>query len=111
MKKRNILKENHDFNRIIESVKPLRYKYFNIYIERETNDLYKFGISVGKKIGNAVKRNKIKRQIKDILDKKDYQNSFNCIIMVRKEISDKPYSEIKKDLQEALNKINIYKGE
>ena len=111
MKKKNILKENHDFNRMIENIRPLRYKYFNIYIERETNDLYKFGISVGKKVGNAVTRNKIKRRIKDILDKKDYQNSFNCIIMVKKEIVDKTYQEIKLDLENALKKVNIYKGE
>lgn len=111
MKKINILKENHDFNRMIGSIRPFRYKYYNIYIERETNDLYKFGISVGKKVGNAVTRNKIKRRIKNILDKKDYQNSFNCIIMVKKEIVDKTYLEMEKDLMDALQKINIYKGE
>ena len=56
-------------------------------------------------------KKKIKRQIKDILDKKDYQNSFNCIIMVKKEIVDKTYQEMKQDLENALKKINIYKGE
>ena len=66
MKKINILKNNRDFNRIIKNNKSFKYKDYIIYIERDTNDLYKFGISVSKKIGNAVVRNKLKRQIKNI---------------------------------------------
>ena len=60
MKKINILKSNRDFNRIIKYNNSFKYKNYIIYIERDTNDLYKFGISVSKKIGNAVVRNKLK---------------------------------------------------
>ncbi len=77
MKKRNILKENKDFNRIIKNNKPYKSKSFIIYLEKNTNiDCYKFGFSVGKKIGKAVIRNKIKRQLRNIIDKNDYQNNL-----------------------------------
>lgn len=111
MKKINIIKENRDYNRMIQSIKPIRYKYYNIYIERKNEDIYKFGFSVGKKVGNAVMRNKIKRRLKSILDKKDYQNNFNCIIMVKKEIVEKDFSEMERDLFSVLDKLHIYKGE
>ena len=109
MKKINILKNGRDFDRIIKNNKPYKYKDYIIYIERNTNDLYKFGLSVGKKIGNAVNRNKIKRQLKYIIDKKDYQNGFNCIIIVGKGINERSFIEKENNLLLALNNLNIIK--
>ena len=109
MKKINILKNSRDFDRIIKGNKPYKFKDYIIYIERNTNDLYKFGLSVGKKIGNAVNRNKVKRQLKSIIDKKDYQNNFNCIIIVGKGIKERTFEEREKNLFIALNNLNIIK--
>ena len=109
MKKINILKNSRDFDRIIKNNKPYKFKDYIIYIDRDTNDIYKFGLSVGKKIGNAVNRNKIKRQLKSIIDKKDYQNNFNCIIIVGKGIKEKNFEEREKNLLVALNNLNIKK--
>ncbi len=109
MKKINILKNSRDFDRIIKKFKPYKYKDYIIYIERDTNDIYHFGISVGKKIGNAVNRNKVKRQLKSIIDEKDYQNNFNCIIIVGKGINEKNFEERKNNLLFALKNLNIIK--
>lgn len=109
MKKINILKKNYDFDRIIQNNKPFKYKYLIAYMEKETNDLYKFGISIGKKIGNAVHRNKLKRQIKSILDKKSYKNNFNCIIIAGRGIKNINYQELEKDLLDFIDKLNIKK--
>ena len=109
MKKINIIKENDIYNRMIQTIKPYKYKDYVIYIERNNKNPYQFGFSVGKKIGNAVTRNKIKRQLKSIIDKKVYQNNFYCIIMVRKSILEKKYSEMENDLFSIFSKINILK--
>lgn len=109
MKKINILKDSRDFDRIIKSYKSYKYKDYIIFIEKNTNDVYKFGLSVGKKIGNAVNRNKVKRQLKNIIDKKDYQNNFNCIIIVGKGINERTFEEREKNLLFALNQLNIIK--
>ncbi len=109
MKKINILKKNYDFDRIIQNNKPFKYKYLIAYMEKNTNDVYKFGISIGKKIGNAVNRNKLKRQIKSILDQKHYKNNFNCIIITGRGIKNVNYQELEKDLLEFIDKLNIMK--
>lgn len=109
MKKINILKDSRDFDRIIKNNKPYIYKDYIIYIERDTNNYYKFGISTGKKLGSAVNRNKIKRQIKSIIDQNDYQNNFNCIIIVGKGINERTFEERKNNLLIALKNINIIK--
>ena len=109
MKKINILRNSRDFDRIIKNNKPYKYKDYIIFIEKDTNDVYKFGLSVGKKVGNAVIRNRIKRQIKSIIDKKDYQNNFNCIIIVGKGINEKKFIEIEENLLIAFKNLNILK--
>lgn len=109
MKKINILKNSRDFDRIIKKYKPYKYKDYIIYLEKDTNDVYKFGLSVGKKIGNAVNRNKIKRQLKSIIDQKDYQNNFNCIIIVGRGINERTFEEKKENLLFALKNLNLIK--
>ena len=111
MKKINIVRTNRDFDRIISKNKPYKYKDFVIYVEKTNESIYRFGITISKKIINAVGRNKIKRQIKNIIDQKTYQNGFNCIIIVRRGILEKNYNEINRDLLECLSKINIIKGD
>lgn len=109
MKKINILKRNEDFNRIISSIPAFKYKDYIIYLEKNTNAPYKFGFSVGKKIGNAVTQNKYKRRLKNIIDKKSYQNNFNCIIIVSKGILNRSFKEMEDNLFKALDKLEITK--
>ncbi len=109
MKKINILKNSRDFDRIIKHNKPYKYKDYIIYLEKNTNDVYKFGLSVGKKIGNAVSRNRVKRQLKSIIDQKDYQNNFNCIIIVGRGINEKSFEDRKENLLIALKNLNLIK--
>ena len=109
MKKKNILKKSIDFDRIIKKNKSYKYKDYIIYVEKVEDSTYHFGLSVGKKIGNAVIRNKIKRQLKTIIDKNNYENGINCIIIVRKGLLEKSFSEKENDLIEAFKKLNIIK--
>ena len=107
MKKINIVKENRDFNRIIKNNRPFKYKDYIIYIDKREPSIYKFGFSVGKKVGNAVTRNRVKRQIKNIVSQNDYQNDFDCIIIVGKGILSRSFSEMRENLNYALKKLKL----
>lgn len=109
MKKKNIVKNNRDFQRIIHNNKPYKYKDYVIYMERIEEGEYHFGISVSKKLGNAVIRNKLKRQIRAIIHEKDYQKNFNCIIILGKGILGRSYGEMQENLLEALKRLDVYR--
>ena len=111
MKKKNVLKNNYDFDRIIKKGRPFKYKDYIIYLERIPSSNYHFGLSVGKKVGNAVIRNRVKRQIRSIIDEKVYQNDFNCIIIVGKGILNRSFLEMKENLYFAFRNLNIMEGE
>lgn len=106
MKKINILKNSRDFTKIMKNNRSYKSKYYFIYVEK-TEELYHFGISVSKKIGNAVTRNRYKRQIRSIIDKKIYKKGFNCIIILRKSALEANYSLLEEDLFNSFKKLNI----
>ena len=65
----------------------------------------RFGISVSKKIGNAVIRNRIKRRIKGILKDLNVKSNIEFILIAKKEINDMNYQELKYDLENSISKI------
>lgn len=111
--KKNILKNKEDFTRIINKKNGYVNKYF-IINEEVNNDLMpKFGITFIKNMCNAVNRNKLKRQIKSIIDnnKNIYENNKNYIIIIRKDALNKSYKELEDNLISLFNKLKEKKDE
>lgn len=106
MKKKEIIKDNREFSRIINKNKNVKNKYYSIYYEKN-NSKNLYGISVPTKTGNAVIRNKLKRQVKNIIDNnKNYiQSSYNYVIILRKNLLDLDYQSKEKELINLFKKI------
>jgi len=106
MKKRNVVKSKILFNDIIQNGKRNANKYFVICRGSKEEHNNNFGIAVGKKVGNAVIRNKIKRQIRNIIDKnyKIFPNFYNYIIICKKEILNLSYWDMEKQLIDLINR-------
>ncbi len=106
MKKYEIVKKNTDFNDIINTGRCIRNKYYSIYYKDSEDEFPKFGLAVSKKCGNAVDRNKIKRQLRNIIDdnKKLFSIKMNYIIMVRKEILNVSYLQMEEQLINLMKK-------
>ena len=107
MKKINIVKSNEEFNDVIKSGICLKNKYFVLYYKKNNLDKYRFGITVPKKVCNAVNRNKLKRKVRNILDnhKNLYSNSKDYIIIVRKSCLLEEYSILEENLIYLLKKV------
>ena len=98
MKKKYIVKSHQDFNAIIKTGKKVNGKYFVIYYKENNINHSRFGISVGKKLGNAVFRNLYKRRIKDIISKNNFNNSTDYVIILRTATLDISYDLMKESL-------------
>ena len=110
MKKINIVKESKDFEKAIHNGRFYKNNLFIIYIAENTYQNYRFGISVWKKVSTkAVIRNKLKRQMKNIIDKYKniYENNKDYIIIVRKSCLEKDYQELENGFLEIMNKITL----
>ena len=104
MKKLEIIKSSRKYTEIINTNKCKRNKYFSVYY-RKNNDKNKYGITVPKKTGTAVIRNKIKRRAKNIIDnnKNIVQKNYDYVIIVKKGIIDLTYQEMEKELLKLLS--------
>lgn len=108
MKKYEIIKKNTDFNDIISKGAYIKGKYYYIYYKDNEFNFPKFGLAVSKKCGNSVERNKIKRQLRSIIDNFKYlfQDGVSYIIIPKRNISEISYQEMEKDLISLLERGN-----
>ena len=99
MKKKYIVKNSRDFEKIIKEGKCKKNQRFIIHSKQNELEYDKYGISVSKKLGNAVFRNKYKRKIRAIVDnyKKMYVNHEDYIIILRRGAVDKSFQDLEKD--------------
>ncbi len=111
MKKINIVRSNQEFNDILKKGDCLKNKYFVLYHKKNNYTRYRFGISVPKKVCNAVNRNNLKRKVRNILDnhKNLYSNCEDYIIIVRKSCLNEDYKTLEDNLLELLQKISYNK--
>lgn len=104
MKKINIVKKNKEFKKILDKRKTIGNKYMVIYYNDNEFNRNRYGISVSKKLGNAVTRNKIKRQIKNIIDKNEnlFKKYQDYIIIMKKPFLDLNFEEKEKSVIKLL---------
>lgn len=106
MKRYEMVKSHQSFDEIITKGKKIKGKYTIIFSQEKDFIYPNFGIAVGKKVGNAVIRNKYKRQFRNMIDnnKKLFKNYQNYIIMIKREANNASFSELEKDFIETLKK-------
>ena len=106
--KLHTVKKSRDFSDIIHNSNFVKNNSYVIYYKDNGLDYYRFGISVSKKLGKAVYRNKYKRQLRFIIDmnKKNYQNGMDYIIIIRNGYIDYDFDSKCKDFVYLINKIN-----
>ena len=94
------------FEKIIKEGKCKKNQSFIIHSKQNELDYDKYGISVSKKLGNAVFRNKYKRKIRSIVDnyKKMYINHEDYIIILRRGAVDKSFQDLEKDFLALMKK-------
>jgi ribonuclease P protein component len=98
------LKKDAEFKSLIAKKKIVRSSSFIVYFS--SNDLphVRVGISVSKKIGNAVVRNKIKRQVKaSLVTLMDYAENKDYLFIIKSEYLNKNFKTIYSEINSILN--------
>ena len=78
------LKLNHIFRRLY-STKGTTNAYFVLYARRNRSDKNRVGITVGKKLGHAVVRNRVRRRIREIyrLNEARFTPGWDIVVVAR----------------------------
>ena len=109
MRKELRVRKNEEFSKIIAEKHSFSNGSFVIYARKRKLEHARVGISVSKKLGNAVIRNKIKRQVRMmLLDVFDFDNEKNDLIcIVRPKYIEKSYIDNKSELEKLIKKAII----
>jgi len=111
MKVINRVKDRQDFVITVKKGRTLKETPYVVhYLENEHN-VCRVGLSVSKRIGNAVTRNRIKRQTRAMCDSLiDYSShTFDVVIVVKAEFLNSDFNTNKNILNNMLSKIGITK--
>ena len=106
------MKSEKDFQRVFQDGNSKANRQFVIYkLPKENQQHFRVGISVGKKIGNAVVRNQVKRRIRHALMELDREYSIkeelDFIVIARNPVRNMSFKEIKSSLSHVLSLAKI----
>lgn len=105
MKKKFIIKKSNEIDAIIHNKKRYGNNFFVIYYKENKENHFRFAISIGKKYGNAVERNKIKRQIRSVFRNFKLFPNNDYVVVVKRSAKDLNFSQIEENLIKDINKI------
>ena len=103
------LKENRDFRRVYNKGKSFVTPYFVVYVNKNRFGDIKLGLTVGKKIGNAVKRNRAKRVLTAAFSMvcPKLVKGHDFVIVARTRILNVKSTEVGASLLNILQKANL----
>lgn len=107
MKVKYRVKTHEDFQEVIKEKKTVSNRIYVLYYKKNELNHSRVGISSSKKLGNAVTRNKIRRQIRMMAQQViNFDDSIDYCIIVKKSYLEQTFEDNKKELSILLEKAN-----
>ena len=112
MKKTKMLKKNYEFRTVLNKGQYYSGKNIVIFIKKNNKQINFLGIAISSKLGKAVKRNYIKRMIREIYRKKEEQlkTGYNIVFLWKKksDIKQACYDDVKKDITKIFKEAKMF---
>lgn len=106
MKVLNRIKKNVEFNKVIDDGGVIKTDTLTLHFLKNELGYTRIGISIPRKSGNAVVRNKMRRQIRAIIAQTtDYSKSIDLILIARKQYDVENFEKTRKDIEYLFSKV------
>ena len=109
MDRKYSVKKQEEIDRIFSAKNSYGNKEFAIYVKDHVYPHFRFALSIGKKFGIAVTRNKAKRQIRAILtslvNRIDSTKEF--VIVIKPRVKELTFKDINESLFKLINKAKL----
>lgn len=106
------LTDRSDFSKVYKYGKSTANRQFVLYVYKNAHvEHFRLGISVSKKIGKAVVRNRMRRLIKEIVRQHAprIREHHDLVIVVRKAALDLSFDEMNRSIIHVLKRASVWK--
>lgn len=109
MKHTVALKQNHEFRRLYSRGKSAVSPYFAIYCRKTKRPISRLGITTGLKLGNAVKRNRARRRIRELYRTNESRllPGYDIVVVARTRVIYGSYGELERSFLQLMRKLGI----
>lgn len=113
MKKIITIKRSRDFTKTLKRGKSAADKYIVLYMISNNLEINRIGISIGKKVGNSVNRNRVKRLIRENYRaiKNRLKTGFDFVFIPRQPSKEAHCKDIENSLNKLFKKLGVLKEE
>jgi len=110
VQKRLRLRKREDFAKVFKHGKAAANHQFVVYVRHsQAAEPFRFGVSVSKKVGNAVVRNRMRRRVKEIVRRMeaDMKPRVDIVCIVRKPALELDHDGLKKSIRHVFKRADI----
>ena len=106
------LKQNHEFRRLYNRGKSAVSPYFAIYCRKTGRDYSRLGITTGVKLGNAVKRNRARRRIRELYRTNEARLApgYDIVVVARTRVIYGKYADLQRSFRRLTEKLELRRG-
>lgn len=102
--------KNFEFINVYRAGRRWSCPYFSMYVKKNAFGRTRLGVSISKKVGKSVVRNRFKRRIKEIFRKnfKNIKSGFDVVISAKPEMAKTEYVQIEREIKNTLKRGRIW---
>lgn len=104
------MKENHLFRRLYAKGQNASSPALAVYVRPNRLNRSRLGITVGAKVGKAVRRNRVRRRIREAyrIHETGMLPGYDIVVAARVKAAFTPYARLEKELLGLLEKLGVY---
>ncbi|NMA36738.1 MAG: ribonuclease P protein component [Papillibacter sp.] len=103
------LNKNYEFRRLYSRGKSYASPLVVIYCSKNHGTLNRLGITVGAKVGKAVRRNRVRRRIREIyrLNADRLKTGWDIVVVARAKAAEATYRDIESEFLKAAERLSL----
>lgn len=109
LKRINRLKKRYQFNYVYKSGEHFSANHIVLYVTSSKTKNLKVGLAVTKKVGHAVVRNRVRRQLREIIRTQIpmLKQNYNIIVVAKDNITQASFSELTNEFNKLIHKAGL----
>jgi ribonuclease P protein component len=106
------LKKSRDFRRVLDGGVKIRRKTFTAYRLPNSLEETRVGLSVSRRLGKSVTRNRIKRRLREAVRRNEevLPRGEDIVIIARREAEKAPFGELEEDVRGLAGEERTLRG-